>query len=57
MGLQNVQVLAGLVIGGVIAAPFGAVLVGRIKAKPLMIMVGILIIFLSMRTILKYLPF
>jgi len=56
MGLQNVQVIAGLVIGGVVAAPFGALLVGKIKARTLMIMVGCLIILLSLRSLLKYLP-
>jgi len=33
----------GLLIGGVIAAPFGAWLVKRIPAKPLLVMVGILL--------------
>lgn len=56
MGLQNIEVIAGLVIGGVVAAPFGALLVGKIKARTLMIMVGCLIIFLSLRSLLKYLP-
>ncbi len=53
MGLQNVQIILGLVLGGVIAAPFGAYLVGKIKTKPLMIMVGLLICFLSLRTLIK----
>jgi uncharacterized membrane protein YfcA len=56
MGLQNISVIAGLVIGGVIAAPFGALLVGKIKPKTLMIAVGALIIFLSLRNLLKFLP-
>jgi uncharacterized membrane protein YfcA len=56
MGLQNISVIAGLVIGGVIAAPFGALLVGKIKPKTLMIAVGVLIIFLSLRNLLKFLP-
>lgn len=57
MGLQNVQVIAGLVVGGIIAAPFGALIVGKIKPRILMIMVGILIILLSLRTLIKYIPF
>lgn len=56
MGLQNVPVVAGLVIGGVIAAPFGAWLVGKIKPKTIMIMVGALVIFLSLRNLIKYIP-
>jgi uncharacterized membrane protein YfcA len=45
-------VIIGLIIGGVIASPFAALLVRKIKRKPLMIMVGILIILLSIRTII-----
>lgn len=56
MGLQNVSVIAGLVIGGVIAAPFGALLVGKVKPKTLMIAVGLLIVFLSLRNLVKFLP-
>jgi uncharacterized membrane protein YfcA len=41
----------GLVIGGVMASPFAAILVRRIKRRPLMIMVGIMVILLSLRTI------
>ncbi len=56
MGLQNISVIAGLVIGGVIAAPFGALLVGKIKPKTLMIAVGVLIVFLSVRNLIKFFP-
>lgn len=45
-------VIIGLIIGGVIASPFAALLVRKIKRKPLMIMVGILIILTSLRTII-----
>ncbi|PSL22754.1 sulfite exporter TauE/SafE family protein [Chitinophaga ginsengisoli] len=45
-------VIIGLIIGGVIASPFAALLVRRLKRKPLMIMVGTLIILLSLRTII-----
>jgi uncharacterized protein len=51
-GISSWQVIVGLVTGGVIASPFAAILVRRIKRKPLMIMVGILIIILSLRTII-----
>ncbi|MCE6989445.1 sulfite exporter TauE/SafE family protein [Dyadobacter sp. CY323] len=50
-GISNWQVVLGLIVGGVIAAPFGALLVGKIKRKPLMLTVGILVIALSIRTI------
>lgn len=51
-GISSWQVIVGLVIGGVIASPFAAILVRKIKRKPLMIMVGLLIIILSLRTII-----
>jgi uncharacterized membrane protein YfcA len=47
------QVIIGLIIGGVFAAPFAAMLVNKIKKKPLMIFVGCFIIFLSVNTLLK----
>jgi len=47
------QVIIGLIIGGVFAAPFAAMLVTRVKKKPLMIFVGCFIIFLSLNTLLK----
>ncbi|WP_213086860.1 sulfite exporter TauE/SafE family protein [Chitinophaga agrisoli] len=50
-GISSWQVVLGLIIGGVIASPFAAILVRRIKRKPLMIMVGIMVILLSLRTI------
>ena len=57
MGLQNLPIIIGLVLGGIIASPFGALLVGKIKPKTLMIIVGCLIIFLSLRNLIKFLPF
>lgn len=50
-GISGWQVIIGLVIGGVIASPFAAILVRKIKRQSLMIMVGVLIIILSLRTI------
>lgn len=52
-GVNSWQVVLGLIVGGVIAAPVGALVVGKIKRKPLMLTVGILVIGLSLRTILK----
>ena len=51
-GITGWHVIIGLIIGGVIASPFAALLVRKIKRKPLMIMVGCLIILLSVRTII-----
>jgi uncharacterized membrane protein YfcA len=54
-GIHGWQVIIGLILGGVIAAPLGAYLVNKIKRKPMMIAVGILIIILSLRTLSKLL--
>jgi len=54
-GIQGWQVIIGLILGGVIAAPIAAKLVNKIKRKPMMIAVGILIIILSLRTLSKLL--
>jgi uncharacterized protein len=54
-GIHGWQVIIGLILGGVIAAPFAAFLVNKIQRKPMMIVVGILIIILSLRTLSKLL--
>lgn len=54
-GIHGWQVIIGLILGGVIAAPLGAYLVNRIPRKPMMITVGILIVILSLRTLSKLL--
>jgi uncharacterized membrane protein YfcA len=45
------QIILGLLLGGVIAAPMAALATKRIPLKYLMVMVGIVIILLSLRTI------
>jgi uncharacterized membrane protein YfcA len=54
-GIEGWQVIIGLILGGVIAAPIAAILVNKIKRQPMMIAVGILIIVLSLRTLSKLL--
>ncbi|TRX02406.1 sulfite exporter TauE/SafE family protein [Flavobacterium gawalongense] len=54
-GIQGWQVIIGLILGGVIAAPIAALLVNKIKRQPMMILVGVLIIILSLRTLSKLL--
>lgn len=55
IGIGNWHVIAGLVIGGSFAAPFAAFLCKKIPAKNLMIIVGVLIIGLSIRTLYLFL--
>lgn len=52
-GIKGWNVIIGLILGGVIAAPIAANLVNKIQRKPMMIAVGILIIILSLRTLSK----
>lgn len=54
LGSSNVRVILALILGGVIASPFGALLVGRVKTKYLMLAVGILIIAVNIRTLVLY---
>jgi uncharacterized membrane protein YfcA len=46
------QIILGLLIGGAIAAPLAAMLTNKLPIKTLMIMVGIIIVALSIRTII-----
>ncbi len=53
IGFGYWQQILGLALGGALAAPLAALLTRRIPARPLMILVGVLIIGLSLRTILS----
>jgi len=52
MGVRYPEIVIGLLIGGIIAAPIGAYVCKKAPIKPLMIAVGILIIFLNLRKLL-----
>jgi len=51
IGLVHWHVIVGLMIGGGIAAPLAAVLCRKLPARTLMIVVGLLIVGLSVRTL------
>lgn len=51
IGLTLWPVIAGLIIGGVIAAPFAAYAAAYLPDKPMMILVGIIVIALSLRNL------
>ena len=53
VGIESIEIVVGLVIGGMLASPFGALLANKINKRYAMVAVGVLIIFLSGRTILK----
>lgn len=52
IGVSNWLPIAGLALGSAIASPLAARMTGRIPARPLMIVVGLVVIILSIRTIL-----
>lgn len=53
VGVSSWMPIAGLALGGALASPIAARLTGRIPARPLMIVVGIVVILLSVRTIVS----
>ena len=55
VGLSLWPIIAGLVIGGVIAAPFAAVATKHIPDQVLMLLVGCVVVLLSLRTIIMVL--
>ncbi|KAA5548552.1 sulfite exporter TauE/SafE family protein [Adhaeribacter rhizoryzae] len=49
IGISFWQIIAGLIVGGVIAAPIAANLSKRLPVKSLMILVGVIVILVSLR--------
>lgn len=54
IGLGHWQVVLGLALGGVVAAPLGAWLVKHAPVKPMLLFVGALVIAVSGRTLLMH---
>lgn len=54
LGLSNWHVIAGLALGGLPAAPLAAWAAKHIPAKPFMVLVGVLVMALSARTLAQY---
>ncbi|MGE0636036.1 MAG: sulfite exporter TauE/SafE family protein [Bacteroidia bacterium] len=52
LGIDNWIVVVGLMAGGVFASPFAAYLCQKVNNRTLMLIVGFVIIFLSLRTIM-----
>ena len=53
LGTSHMQTIAGLIVGGLVAAPIAAKLAGRLNTKTILISVGVLVIISSIRTIYK----
>lgn len=54
LGLTNWRMIIGLALGGLIAAPIAAWACTRVPRRPFMILVGLLVIGLSVRTFARY---
>ncbi|MFN7115956.1 MAG: TSUP family transporter [Saprospiraceae bacterium] len=54
IGVQHWQIVLGLIIGGVIAAPIAARLVGKLPTKYMFLAVGLIIIIWSIQNIIKF---
>ena len=53
LGVSHWQVIVGLIIGGTVAAPIAARLAGKLPIKTMFISVGVLVIFWSLRILVK----
>jgi uncharacterized protein len=53
IGLELWPIITGLVAGGVLAAPFAAFMTRRLPERPLMVLVGTVIVLLSLRGVLQ----
>lgn len=53
IGIQTIESVAGLIVAGLLVAPFAARLTRFVPRTPLMVLVGLLIAGLSLSTILK----
>jgi uncharacterized membrane protein YfcA len=55
IGLTHWQIIIGLILGGMIAAPIAALLSTRLPIKAMMIMVGVVVIIVRLRNIITVL--
>ena len=53
IGISYLQIIAGLVLGGALAAPIAAHLTRKLPVKKMLIIVGIVVIIVSIRLIVK----
>ena len=53
IGISYLQIIAGLVVGGALAAPIAAHLTRKLPVKKMLVIVGIVVIIVSIRLIVK----
>ncbi len=51
LGAVDLPVVGGLLLGGMLAAPFGAYLTKKVPVRTMLIIVGLVVIFLQLRTL------
>ena len=52
VGITLWPIIAGLVLGGVLAAPLAALVAKRLPDRPLMVIVGVVVFLLALRSLL-----
>lgn len=55
IGITHWQVIAGLMLGGAVAAPIAAKLAGKLPVRTMLICVGLMVIIWSLRVLIKFL--
>jgi len=53
IGLSHLQIIAGLILGGILAAPIAAHVTRKLPIKRMMILVGVVVILVSIRLLVK----
>ncbi|ULT43795.1 hypothetical protein KRR40_10570 [Niabella defluvii] len=53
IGIHHWNIVAGLLIGGIVTAPFSAMLTSRLPVRKMFFVVGVLVIIMSLITIGK----
>jgi uncharacterized membrane protein YfcA len=53
LGVQHLEIVLGLVIGGVLAAPIGAYVASKVNPKTLLILVGVLVVLTSILSLVN----
>lgn len=53
LGIQHWNIILGLLIGGIVTAPFSAMLTAKLPVKSMFVVIGILVIVMSLITICK----
>lgn len=53
IGISHIQIIVGLILGGIIAAPIAANITRKLPVKRMMILVGVVVILVSIRLLVK----